>query len=239
MSRLVRSSRSLAGRAAAIAGLAFGALVVSTTTARAQDVLNFTGNAELRNADATGTNLFIDFLANGATDGPGGTVSALQTISGAFTSGISVGTVGDITDLTVSPSDVVGLPVNNFLTIGGYTFNLTGTFPAQPTGPFSFGPLAVYASGGGTSANFGVFGTVSGGSFSTARTFQGIFTAQFVNRTPAQVFGQVDSGGTLPVSFSATFTTGSVVPEPSTYVLLATGLGVLALVGLRRRANQL
>ncbi|HEX5568719.1 MAG TPA: PEP-CTERM sorting domain-containing protein [Streptomyces sp.] len=233
-------SRSLAVKAAVVGTLAFAALA-APTSAEAQSRLNFTGAADLYDAPGSGgTNLFIDFIENGTEEHtPIGTITATRTISGAFASSINVGTTGTITDLTVSPSDVVGLPVSPFVEIGGYTFTLNST--AEAGAGLTFGPITLVGTSAGTTAYFGVFGTVTGGEFgSTSRNFQGVLTAQFANQTPQQVFNQVNSGGTLPVAFSAEFVVGeaAVVPEPSTYLLLGTGLGALGLVGLRRRRSE-
>jgi hypothetical protein len=232
--------RKFARSAALVGTLSFGALAVSAGSAEAQsNRLNFTGSADLYDAPGSGgTNLFIDFLTGGAVEGPPtGTVEAIETIDGVFDPEITVGTTGTITDLTVSSSGVVGTPIDPFLTIGGYTFTLENAPLADP-GPFNFGPITLVGTPTGTVGFFGVRGTVTGGDFGvTERMFTGLFTAQFIGRTPAQVFGQVNSGGTLPVSYSAEFQV-AVVPEPSTYLLLGTGLGMLGLIGYRRRATQ-
>jgi len=80
-------------------------------------------------------------------------------------------------------------------------------------------------------------GGVTGGALMAGTTYNGVFTAQFVNQTPTQVFQTISTGGTAAASFSATFVASSTVPEPSTYVLLATGIGALGLVARRRRSN--
>lgn len=232
-------SRSFAVQAAVVGTLAFGALAAPASSAQAQsDHLNFVGSALLYDAPGSGgANLFIDFLTGAGTQGPPtGTITAVETIDGVFTPEISSGTTGTITDLTVSPGGVVGLPVSPFVTIGGYTFTLTEA-PAGNT----FGPISLFGNPAGTTAFFGVFGTVTGGDFgATTRNFTGLFTAQFAGQSPTDVFNQINSGGTLPVSFSANFVIedAAVVPEPSTYLLLGTGLGALGLVGLRRRRSE-
>lgn len=234
-------SRSLAVKAAVVGTLAVGALLAPTHLQAQASELNFTGSADLYDApESGGVNLFIDFLVNGTLEGtPTGTITAIETISGPISSTISVGTTGTITDLTVSPSDVIGLPVSPFVEIGGYTFTLTST--ADADGSITFGPISLIGNQAGTVGYFGVFGTVTGGEFgTTTRNFSGLFTTQFTGDSPAEVFDQVNSGGTLPVSFSANFIIedAAVVPEPSTYLLLGTGLGALGLVGLRRRRSE-
>ena len=240
-------NRSFFFKAAAVATLSLGA-VVAPASAQAPSRLNITGSANLQNQPGSGgANLLIDFLFGSpepTTAGtPGGTVTAVPTISGVFMPGITTGTQGTIQDLIVGPGGFIGaggaggatvgsLPIANFMTIGGYTFSLTG----GPSGN-TFGPISLFDIGTGTTASFGVRGFVTGGAFGTApQAYQGVFTAQLSGLTPTQVFNAVNSGGTLPVSFSGEFTVG-VIPEPSTYALLATGIGALGLVARRRRTQ--
>lgn len=243
MSRNMKWRRSYVVKAAAVGLVAFGALSGTATSAEAQARLNFEGSARVGDQPGSaGQNLLIDFLVAGTTSGtPTGTVLAIETISGEFDPEIVVGTQGTIQDLVINSGGVVGsaagdpLPVDNFLVIGGYTFSLNSTAPGN-----TFGPISLFEVGGSTIAAFGVFGTVSGGDFLTPRNYQGAFTAQFAGQSNATVLSTIQGGGTLPVSFSAEFVVAQaqVVPEPSTYILLATGLGALGLVGLRRRATQ-
>lgn len=238
MNRSFGMGRSSLAKAVAIGSLALGSVAMAGTAAQAQDRLNFEGAANLSDAPGSGgTLLFIDFLTDGAVTGPPtGTVVAVETISGAFDPEIVANeTEGVITDLTVGAEGVVGLPVNPFLTIGGYTFTLDGASEGN-----AFGPISLVPVGGSTAGFFGVFGSVTGGDFGTTmRSYEGVFTAQFAGMTPEEVFTAVNSGGTLPVAFSAEFTIGeaAVIPEPSTYLLVATGLGVLGLISRRRRTQ--
>ena len=230
-------NRSIFVQAAAIATRSLGA-ALAPASAEALRRMNVTGSANLMNQPGSGgANLLVDFLfgspepTTGGT--PTGTVTAVPTISGVFSPLVTVGSQGTIQDLVVSSTAFVGTPVSNFLTIGGYTFSLTG----GPSGN-SFGPISLFNIGTGTVASFGVNGVVTGGAFGTSgQAYQGVFTAQFSGLTPDQVFNTINTGGALnAVSFSAEFTVG-VIPEPSTYALLASGLGALGLVA-RRRRNQ-
>jgi len=223
-------------KATAVATLSLLAVAGTATTAQAQDRLNFNGSARVSNAPNP-ANLLIDFLAGApeptVAGTPTGTVFAVPTINGVFLPEIMPGTQGTITDLTVSPTGIVGLPINSFLVMGGYTFTLN----SAPMGS-TFGPVTLVDVGTGTNAFFGVSGTVTGGDFgNTARNYQGVFTAQFAGMNPAQVFNAIEGGATLPVAFSAEFVVASVVPEPSTYALMATGLGMLGFFARRRRTQ--
>lgn len=227
--------------------------VVLTATSASAQILNFGGSAVFRDQPGSGgANLFVDFLQAVApsteptqANTTGGIVSAVPTTTfpGVVTS--PIGTTGQIQDLIIGSGGVLGastgagvsaggLPIANFLTIGGYTFSLTGS-----TTGGTFGGITLTATEFGTAATFGVTGGVTGAGVTANTMYNGVFTAQFVNQTPEQVFNTIASGGQQAASFSATFvaTPGSVVPEPSTYVLLATGIGALGMVARRRRAN--
>lgn len=229
-------------KAATVAVGAFVTLSAATANAQFANTLNVVGQTRF-SSGAGGSPLLIDFLSGNAfppsTPGngtPGNVFSGATT--GAFTS-IPGGSNGVIQDLTSTGGVTTTNPAGNtaaFMTIGGYTFSLTSV----PAGA-SVGPLTVTDQSGGAIASFSTFGIVSGGSFVTPLTYQGLFTAQFVGLTAAQALAQINStAGTPVVTFSANFGApvgAAVVPEPSTYALLATGLGALGFAVRRRRAQ--
>ena len=227
--------RKYTRNALAVASMALAA-VAAPMSAEAQSRLNFEGSASFSSGPA-GSDMLIDFLSAGQISGPPtGTVIAVETISGEFTPEITVGTTGVIRDLQFAGNSVVGAPVADFVSIGGYTFSLGGVDAGG-----NFGPISLFEIGGSTTAAFSVFGTVTGPDFAAPRNYQGIFTTQFSGQSMATVQNSIMSpNGTMPVAISAEFIVADaqVVPEPATVALLGTGIVGLGLFGVRRRATQ-
>jgi hypothetical protein len=101
---------------------------------------------------------------------------------------------------------------------------------ANPSGLSAFN-LDQNASG--TAASFGIEGTIWDIGGSTA-PISGIYSAEFVGDTPAQVLALL-SNGPIPSTYSGNFDL-TIVPEPATIALLGAGLACFGLI--RRRQKQ-
>jgi hypothetical protein len=228
---------SVFGRA--LAAIALSATIVHAQTSR----LNFIGSANIQDYPADPTKLLIDFLdgANQTVAGtPTGSVEARPSLTGVFSTIVS-GTQGTIGDLVVSDPSGITTLASPFLAIGGYTFTLTGAQASGVApGGFNFGAVTVNPSGlTGSTATLFVNGNFSGPGVTGSQAYTGLFTAQFSDLTPSQLFAAINGQpqGLTARSFSAEFTF-SPVPEPATVALMATGLVALFGGTVIRRRNQ-
>ncbi|MES2522104.1 MAG: PEP-CTERM sorting domain-containing protein [Gemmatimonadota bacterium] len=232
------------------------ALSVSATAAQAQIIagstLNFGGSVDLADAGAAG--IVLDFNPQ--------TILSTGPNTGSF-AGITFGQTGTISDFTAGTGAVAGIPLASF---GGYTFSITnilpGTFsPAACSLPAAAGQTCTPPQLPGTTispfnlvnqtattstASFQLAGIVTQTSTGATANYQGLFTAQFIGQNSlsyqqvlAALSGGVGTPGLPGVSFSATFTTGpsTVIPEPSTYALMAAGLAGIGFLARRRRST--
>jgi hypothetical protein len=172
-------------KAAMVATLSLGALAAPVATASAQDVFSIEGPVSLQDVSGRPDLLLLDFLQ--------GNVIVRGTSTGAF-AGLAAGANVNIMDLQVANSipGFQGIPMANFMSVGGYTFTLTGvqsaTLPAP--GGLTWGPIAISPSGNGSSATFNVVGRVTGGAYGAQGATTRRLHLAVRNLTPTQVFNQ-------------------------------------------------
>ena len=224
--------------AMAVAGIAMSAV---SAGAQSTGFLNVVGQLQVSSTPGATTPLNIDFLSGmafpPATVGFGTAGNVFAGTSLGIFSGLT-GQTGSMRDLQIlggGTSTVTAPAGQPLLTIGAFTFNL-GVVPATG-GTIQFGPVTLEDTPTGVDTRINLRSTVTGGACAPFCTYDGILTAQFAGFTAAQLVTTINSGTPTPiVTFSANFN-AAVIPEPSTYVLLATGIGALGLVARRRRTN--
>jgi hypothetical protein len=235
---------------------AVAALTVATASAaNAQSgTVSFAGALQVSSTPGATTPLNIDILSGGFPPnmtgfGTPGTIY-MVTQSGFFSGVAASATMQDLvvtgggTGFDTNPSGRLG----QFVDYGNYRFSFGPVTPAMG-GTINFGPIKISDGPGGVSALIDIPGlTVTGGACTPSCTGTGLLTAQFVGLSndptryagaggSGRLFNDINSGIAVnSTSFSASFG-ATVVPEPSTYALLATGIGALAMVARRRRVE--
>lgn len=227
-------TRSFFTKATTVATVAFATATMASVAQAQNTVLNFGGTVQVRDpngaSDPIGGQLNIDFLPISLPfPGSGNINVSTDPFADNDLVGVAPGQAGTIQDLIATPTGLASYP-SNFLQLGAYTFSLN----AVETGGV-FGPIFLTQTGSSVTATFNVSGRVSGGAFGDGRgRYAGTFTAQFPRTTIAGLVNSIDAGGSARNSFSATFQIATI-PEPSTYVLMASGVAMLGAFARRRR----
>lgn len=159
----------------------------------------------------------------------------------------TTGTIRDLNAIT----EPTGVPINfaNFITAPvapTYSFTLQMIFPGSsadntcdnvlgsvctPLGS----PFTITNTASGSTVSISFAGIVSDGSGDPASPWTAVFTTPATDRAGV-ILGLIGTQGYYQTSSAGTFTVeAGVIPEPSTYGLIGTGLLALGMVARRRR----
>ena len=142
------------------------------------------------------------------------------------------GVTGLILDFSQSGNNI-GLA--NFIQLGTYSFMLDTVLPGNNYGgqnAWTFQNIP-----GSVIATLVVYGTVTNSAVpADSGKFQATFTSQFLNTTSAQLLSTLSGGGNLPLQ-SYSVSVDNATPEPGSWAMLLSGLGLVG-AGIRSRRRN-
>ena len=157
-----------------------------------------------------------------------------------------VGMTGTIASANNTPG---AQSITNYINFGPPGFNLTSISPGiNGSGQCGAAPMPFQTCTPSGSifnlinnvGNFTVSWTVKGnfiGTLGEVTPYIGVFSTQISGNYQNQFLSVLQAGGTIPISYSATFT-AAPIPEPATLLLISTGLaGTTAYVKRRKKVD--
>lgn len=227
------------------------AFAVAAQVAEGQVVgaFNGAGSASFVKAPGVGQPIEINFNSP---------LIAVPVLDGIFAT-LAPGNTGTLQNVAVG-TGVYNLP--GFIQIVGYSFALNNVVPGSfsvadcflaavagqtctfPGTPFNFANVSNGHGGINTTLAFNLSGVVTTPS-ANSYDYSAIFTSQFTNTSFQSMYNTMESGGTIPVSYSLSIQATApeditTTPEPATLAMLGPGLlglGAFGVVRVRRRVG--
>ena len=223
--------------------------------------LVFLGLSSRASADPVGTASITNCTPNGGITISATTITWLPvagTNLGCIATGIPTSisySGGTFTSGTGVISDLPGGSINPFMVLAGglLDFSLTSFAAPSPTDgicstsvalasgrscvAFVGSPFLFVSQGASTVLALTANGVATDTGDATTSNYTGLFSSQF-NSTTAAIAAVIDAGGSISNTYSATLTlgTGTAAPEPSTLLLLSSGLAGLGF--MKRKVLQ-
>lgn len=169
-------------------------------------------------------------VSSGATLGGNGTIGGAATINGNLTPGVAIGLLNFGSSLALTSTAITTMEING--TTRGTSYDAVNVVGALTNGGTLSLVLGTTFDPGNYSFNLFDFGSQTGAfdSIALSGTYSGLLTGSGDTRT------LVDGVNTWTFAYSTGDLSLAVVPEPSTWALLALGMTSLMVVRRRRSA---